>query len=286
MRPGRRAGADVVHSAGIPAPQRAKGPFMSQWLLWSILSMATGSPITAGVLVLALWWAGDRFTFRVLPDPFRFLGRWRRMGQLRRTLAVNPHDRRARYELAERLLDSGRAREAAEVLRPNVEAGDEDAHTAFVMGAALGRTGAFDQAERALELARQQDPRFRAGEIDLELGRQRLARGDAAAAREALTHLLGERPGSVEGRYLLARACAALGDAAAARAAREEGWRDYQTLPPFHRRHERRYAWRLKPWRPALVLLAIIAGALLLGAVCRAHPAAMSSAPPAYSADE
>jgi tetratricopeptide (TPR) repeat protein len=242
---------------------------MSNWLLWMILSWITGSPVAAAVVLLLLWWAGDRFTFRVLPDPFRFLGRWRRMAQLRSTLAVNPHDRRARYELSERLLEGGRAREAAEALRPNVEAGDEDARTAFVMGAALGRTGAYEQAERALEVARQDDPRFRAGEIDLELARQRVARGDHAGAREALARLLEQRPGSVEGRYLLARACDAMGDSAAARAAREDGWRDYQTLPRFQRRHERRFAWRLKPWRPLLVAAAVAAGLLLLASVCR-----------------
>jgi Flp pilus assembly protein TadD len=244
---------------------------MSQWLIWSLLSLVTGSPITAGVILLVFWWAGDRFTFRVLPDPFRFLGRWRRMGQLRRTIEVNPHDRRARYELAERLLETGRPREAAEMLRPNVEAGDEDTRTAYVMGAALGRTGAYEQAERALALAREEDPRFRAGEIDLELARQRLSRGDAAAAREALDRLLVERPGSVEGRYLLARALERLGDAAGARAARETAWRDYQTLPRFQRKHERRFAWRLKPWRPALVGLAIVAALVLLHSACSGH---------------
>jgi len=240
---------------------------VSQWMLWSLLSLVTGSPVGAAVLLLVLW-AGDRFTFRVLPDPLRFLGRWRRMAQLRRTLDVNPHDRRARYELAERLLDAGHPRQAADTLRPNVEAGDEDARTAYVMGAALGRTGAFEQAERALELARQEDPRFRAGEIDLELGRQRLDRGDHAGARDALGRLLEQRPGSVEGRYLLARALDRLGEAAAARDAREQAWRDYQTLPRFHRKHERRFAWRLKPWRPALVAVAIVAAVLLLGSVC------------------
>ena len=181
----------------------------------------TGSPLTAGLAVLLLWWLGDRFTFRLFPDPLRFLGRWRRMSQLRTTLGVNPHDRRARFELAERLLEGGRPRQAAEVLRPNIEAGDEDAHTAFVMGAALGRTGAHEQAERALALAREEDPRYRAGEIDLELGRQRVARGDWAAAREAHERLLVERPGSVEGRYLLGRALSGMGDEPAARKVRE-----------------------------------------------------------------
>src|SRR5512138_243214 len=124
---------------------REEGPPVSQWMLWGLASWLTGSPLTAGLAVLLLWWLGDRFTFRLFPDPLRFLGRWRRMAQLRATLGVNPHDRRARFELAERLLEGGRPRQAAEVLRPNIEAGDEDAHTAFVMGAALGRTGAFGQ---------------------------------------------------------------------------------------------------------------------------------------------
>lgn len=232
---------------------------MSNWMLWWLLSWITGSPLTAGIVLLVFWWLGDRFTFGVLPDPFRFAGRWRRMAQLRRTLGVNPHDRRARFELAERLLEGGRPARAAEVLRPNVEAGDEDARTAFVMGAALGRTGAYEQAERALELARQEDPRFRSGEIDLELGRQRVARGDFAGAREALERLLVERPGSVEGRYLLGRALSGLGDGARARAVREEAWREYKLLPRFHRRHERRFAWRIKPWRPVAIGLAVIA---------------------------
>ena len=240
----------------------------TSWLLWIILSWITGSPVLAAVVLLVAWWLGDRATFRLLPDPLRLLGRWRRMAQLQATLQVNPHDRRARFELAERLLESRRPRQAAEMLRPNVEAGDEDVRTAFVMGAALGRSGAVEQAERALEVARAQEPRFRAGEIDLELGRQRVARGDHAGAREALERLLRERPGTVEGRWLLARALSGLGDAAGAREARAQAWREYTALPRFHRRHERPFAWRIKPWRPALVALVAIAALSLGGMVC------------------
>lgn len=239
-------------------------------MLWILLSWVTGSPVGALVALAALWWLGDRFTFRLLPDPVRPFARWRRTGQLREALRVNPHDRRARFELAERLLEARRPREAAEVLRPNVEAGDEDPHTAFVMGAALGRSGSFEAAERALAIAREQDPRFRAGEIDLELGRLRVARGDHAGAREALTRLLVERPGTVEGRGLLARALDGLGEADAARRTRDEAWREYAALPRFHRRHERPFAWRLRPWRPLSVALAVVVLLLLLG---RAVPA-------------
>ncbi|HET6436528.1 MAG TPA: tetratricopeptide repeat protein [Anaeromyxobacter sp.] len=231
---------------------------MSSWVLWALLSWATGNPILALLMMAAAWWLGDRLTFRVLPDPLGLFRRWNRVRRLRTTLQVNSHDRRARFELAELLLEGGHPRKAAAVLRPNIEAGDEDARTAFVMGAALGRSGAYEQGERALELARAEDPRFRAGEIDLELGRQRLAGRDFERARRALERLLSERPGSIEGRYLLGRALAGLGDETGARAVREEAWREYKLLPRFQRRHERRFAWRIKPWRPALMAVAVL----------------------------
>jgi tetratricopeptide (TPR) repeat protein len=240
---------------------------MSQWMLWYLLSWLTGSPLFGLVALAVVWWLGDRFTFRLLPDPLRPFGRWRRTGQLRRTIEVNPHDRRARLELAQLLLDARRPGEAARVLRPNVEAGDDDVHTAFTLGAALARSGDGDTAERVLTHARTLEPGFRAGEIDLELGKLRVRRGDFAGARAALDQVLAPRPGSVEARYFLARALAGLGQPADARRVRDEAWREYAVLPRFHRRQERPFAWRLKPWRPALVLAAVLVAAALAGSL-------------------
>jgi thioredoxin-like negative regulator of GroEL len=236
---------------------------MGTLLQWYVLAWLTGSPIGAAVLLFAIWWLTDRFTFRLFPSPVRMVRRWRRIAELRRTIATNPHDRRARFELSELLLEARRARAAVEVLRPNVEAGDDDVHTAFTMGAALARSGFAEQAEKALAAARAEEPGFRMGEIDLELGRMRLALSDFAGAREALERVVALRPGTVQGRALLARALDGLGDRAGARRERDAAWREYASLPRFHRRHERPYAWRLRPWRPVLVALAVLAAVFL-----------------------
>jgi tetratricopeptide (TPR) repeat protein len=238
---------------------------MSNFLLFTLLTMLTGSPLVGLLVVLAIWWLGDRATFQVLPDPFRWGARWRRRGQLRRALETNPSDRRARFELADLWLEAGRPAEAVATLRPNIEAGDDDVHTAHLWGTALGRSGAHEAAEKALAVARAAEPCFRAGELDLELGRQRLERGDLAGAREALERLLELRPGTVEGRWYLARALTGLGDQAGAERRRQEAWSEYLALPAFRRRSQRRFAWRIKPWRPALVGLAVL-GAIWLAA--------------------
>jgi predicted Zn-dependent protease len=241
---------------------------MSQWMQWMLLSWITGSPIGSLLVLALIWWLGDRATFRVLPDPIRLLRRRGRAARLRRDLSANPHDRRARLELAQLLLELRRPRQAAEVLRPNVEAGDDDVHTAFTLGAAAARSGDAERAERCLAVARERDPAFRVGEIDLEVGRLRVRRGDSAGAVEPLSRLVAERPGTVEGRFWLARALEGQGDAAGAARVREEAWREYAALPRFRRQHERPYAWRMRPWRPALVAVAVaLAAALALRGV-------------------
>ncbi|HTT72168.1 MAG TPA: tetratricopeptide repeat protein [Anaeromyxobacteraceae bacterium] len=233
------------------------------WLLWYLLASLTGHPLGVLLAILVIGWLGDRLSFGWLPSPLRLMARLRRIGELRRTLATNPHDRRARLELADLLLKR-RPQEAAALARQNVEAGDEDVPTVFLLGAALARSGSLERAEQVLSFAEKAEPGFRMGEIDLELGRLRLARGDFDGAQEVLTRFVAQRPGTVEGRYLLARALAGRGDLEGARRVRAEGWREYRTLPRFRRREERPFAARLRPLRSALVLGVAVAAALLV----------------------
>jgi len=246
-------------------------------MLWMLLTWLTGSPFASLLFLVLIWWLGDRVTFRVLPDPLRLFHRWSRTASLRRTLSANPHDRRARLELANLLLEMRRPREAAELLEPNVEAGDDDVHTTFAMGAALARSGSPERGEQFLAAARTRDPAFRMGEIDLEVARLRLRRGDAAGAIEPLARFVAERPGTVEGRFWLARALAIRGDKSGAARVRDEAWREYAALPRFRRQRERPYAWRLRPARPALVAAAVVVAVAL---VLRGVLPAISARPP------
>ena len=236
---------------------------MGKWLQWIVLTALTGNPILAGILVLVVWWIADRFTLGILPDPFRLTRRWMRAGALRRQLAVNPNDRRARLELAMLLVERKGYADALALVKPNVAAGDDDPATLFVMAQACFGTGHPEQGEMLLDEAIGQDPNFRMGEVHLERARWRLQRKDPKGALAALLDLTRARPGTVEGKVLLARAHQAIGDGAAAAQARREAWLEYANAPRFQRRRDRWWAWRANPARPLLYVAIALTGSLL-----------------------
>lgn len=236
---------------------------MSKLFQWWILSALIGNPILAAIILIAVWWTADRFTLGLLPDPFRIVRRWMRMSTLRRTLAQNPNDRRARLELGIFLVEQKRYAAAVELLKPNLAAGDDDPATLFTMGVACLGAGHTRQGELFLDETEQRDPNFRMGELHLVRGRFRLQRGEAAQALESLKALVAARPGTVEGKVLMAQAHQQLGDDVAAAYAKKDAWGDYVHAPRFQRRRDRLWAWRANPARPLTYLaIALVCGAL------------------------
>ncbi|ATB31148.1 hypothetical protein MEBOL_004610 [Melittangium boletus DSM 14713] len=240
---------------------------MKGWLLWMLLSRLTGSPVFSALGVFGLLWLLDRTTVGILPRPLRALGRWRRASALQRALHTNPHDRRARYELADLWVGWGRYAAAVDVLKPNLEAGDDDAATLFLLGVAYLGAGDKARGELLLAEAAKVDPHHQMGAIELERGRFRLKRGDFKGAIEALQRLREARPGTVEGRVLLARALDRDGRDGEGALMREEAWKEYVAAPSFQRRRERLWAWRARPSRPLAYGVALVAGLVLCGSL-------------------
>ncbi len=249
---------------------------MSYYLQWLILRSITGSPIGSALFLVAFWFVVDRYTLGVLPDPFKFVARWRRERQLAHAMRLNPNDRRARLERAQLLLQRGQAKAAVAMLKPNLEHGDDDLETVFTLGAACAEAGYVDQGEKLLAHVIDADPDFRVGEVYLVLGRTRLQRRDYAQAKAALDVLLTHRQGTVEGRVLLARALDGLGDDGRAALMKDEAWAEFSHAPRFQRRVERWWAWRARPSRPALYAAVVVLVAFVvfkaLGPVWRDLP--------------
>lgn len=257
---------------------------MSTWMMWLILSSLTGSPLLSLAVVVVLVWTMDRFTLQLLPRPLRFIHRWRRAGQLERTLMANTHDRRARFELAELRVGQGRYTAAVELLKPNLEAGDEDVDTLFLLGVAYLGAKEVAKGELLLDEAAKLNPDYRHGSIELERGRLRLACGDVKGSVEALERFVRGRHGTIEGRTLLAKALDKAGRDADAALMRDDAWKEYVAAPGFQRRRERMWAWRARPSRPityaALVLVALVLGFQVLSQL----PAPMDPSANPYAA--
>jgi hypothetical protein len=233
---------------------------MSGYFMWIILTAITGSPLGSAVVLILFWLGIDRVALGIFPDPVRWVMRWRRTGMLERTLVGNPHDGRARLELAQLYVERGKGKAAVDVLRPTFDTGADDIQSVFTMGEACLQAGYVEQGEKLLEHAEDLNPDFRVGEIHLVRGRQRLARGDFQGAKSALETLVKTRRGTITGRGLLSKAMAGLGDDAGAALMRDEAWNEYVSAPRFQRRKERLWAWRARPSRPATYLLLVILG--------------------------
>jgi len=255
---------------------------MNSWLSFSMLWMITGNPIAAGAIVLACYAVADWYTFGFLRGCARAIAHFQRARRLRTSLAMNPHDRKARAELGEILVEHARWTSAIEVVKPLVAADPHDPQALWLLGLACLGTGKAKEGEVFLLELHDADPEFRRGTALLEIGRARLARRDASA-REILGHYVKAHPHHVEGRFLLARTHLLAGDEAAATAERARCWAEYETSLPYQRRQERKWAWRARPSRPALYAAIGLAGIAVIGIgmqrkpVARFHPADVRS---------
>lgn len=222
------------------------------WTVWLavLFGFLIGHPWLVLLVIALAWWGFDRAWIGAWNGPRRALRRRRDLARLRTRLAVNPNDRDARHGVAEWLVSKGRCDEALALVEQNLAAGDDDVDTLLLAGkAAFGssRPQADEQAVEWLGTARERASNLRRPVIDLELGRGFSRHRRWAEARDALELHCAAQPGSVEGRVLLARAHAELGDAAASTRERAEAWASYRAKPPFQRRRERPWAWRAKP---------------------------------------
>ena len=161
------------------------------------------------------------------------------------------------------------------MLQPNL-AQDDDNDTLFAMGVASYGAGDRTLGEKLLTTVVERAPQFRYGGALLELGRFRLAGGDATSARSLLEQYCALNSSSVEGRVLLSRAWAQTGDSERASQLRNEAWKVFVDLPGFQRRKERLWAYRANPARAGVVVAIVIA---LIGMLIAASSAAHASQP-------
>ncbi len=246
--------------------------------LWALFSLALQWPWLTLIVLASVVVFLNRTSIGVFDDPIRRWGRRRREGQLRRLVLENTHNDNARLELAQLLNDRGAFEDAMLMLRPALDRGETRVEAVFTMGAACLGAGYGSQG---YQLLAQVPATFRMGEVDLVLGRSQLAQKSFAEAKSSFERFVQQRRGSVQGRVLLAQACDGLGQRSEAANHRAAAWHEYETSPRYVQRVERRWAWRIKPHRPAF--FAVLAASAMAGLVWLAAQTPTTSYAPSVS---
>jgi len=224
---------------------------MGKFLLFALLTMLTGSPWTALLVVLALYLL---FDFQYLGFARSAVG-WIKVAgeirELRSDVSLNPHNASAQNDLGRLLVLNGRAQEAVAPLERAIERLDDLDETNYYLGLAYLKTGRERDGVARIEQALAINPRFRYGEPYLRLGEHYLTMGRYDDALAMLKQQGEIHTSSVEGLYQLGETYRRMGDPAQARDAYRKSITAFRQSPRYKRREERRWVWRarLALWR-------------------------------------
>jgi tetratricopeptide (TPR) repeat protein len=212
---------------------------MSRFFLFALLTWITGNPLLAILVIIALslpgWWAGSRHAWRL----GRRMRAWGEAGRLRRALAVNPHDVKARTELGAILVRQGRFQEARGELTQAMPRADDLPQANYSLGLCLLHDGEVERGRELVEKALALNPKFGYGEPYLRLGDFRSERGEWAQAAERYRQATAIHSSSVEGWFKLGEALNHLGRRDEGRTALQEAIASYRTAPWYRRAEDR-----------------------------------------------
>ena len=215
---------------------------MTRFFLFALLTWITGNPLLAVLVIIALslpgWWAGSRWAFRLS----RKIRAWGEAGRLRRALALNPHDAKARMDLGGILARQRRFREARAELEQALPRVDDLPEANYFLGLCLMNDGEAERGRALVERALAINPKFGYGEPHLRLGDFHANRAEWGAAADRYRQATDIYGSSVEGWCKLGRRCDALGRPDEARAALQEALASYRTAPWYRRSDDR-------PWK-------------------------------------
>lgn len=214
---------------------------MKTFGLYMLLSLLTGNPFLALVILLLIFFLAERRFVGILPDVFQPWRRANRVRQLKKEVQVNPADAEAFLELGETYFRQGKYRQALSFLEnaSGKMAGHPLFH--FYLGASSYHLGKIEEGKRQIEKAAEINPKASLGEPYVYLIRIYL---EEKQHGEKIEHLFNQllRYGSPRTFYQAGKLFLNAGDKERARRLFRETIENYEACRGALRRMYRRWA--------------------------------------------
>jgi len=219
---------------------------LTRALIFYLVTRLTGSPIAALAVLIGLYLA---FDYQVTGFLRRGLATVRRGGEiteLKRVVALNPHNAAALSDLGRLLVIGNKAREASDYLQRAYARLSDTAETTYYLGLAQLRCGQAAEGEALILKALQINPRFRYGEPVLRLAEYYAATGRSDAAGNFFERFFSIHASSVEGHYKCGLFRMRLGDASRAETHFQKAVAAFDLSQAFKKREERLWAYKAR----------------------------------------
>ncbi|MEC4685984.1 MAG: hypothetical protein VST71_09675 [Nitrospirota bacterium] len=219
---------------------------MSKFFLFYILYWMLGNPIIALLVILLISFTIDRTYFGFVPDPFKAFNRAGRINELRRIVAINPHDARSLKELGIFMFEKKKYGKAVEYFERAANKMSDDPEFNYYYGVSIAKNGDIRKGWEYVAAALEASPGLKYGEPYLLMAEVFIDNNDYSSALPLLESFEKIHSSSSRGLYQMGLVKLKLG-------MKEEGMRYlkksievFKAAPRFKRKLDRKWAWKAR----------------------------------------
>ncbi len=213
-------------------------------LLFSILTMLTGNPLIALLILVAFYLAVDIRYFGISRKLLNLVHDEATIRDLKRQVAINPSNASALENLGRLCVIRKRYHASIRYLEQAMDRMEDSDEANYYLGLAYLKTGRGEEGLARINKALAINPRLLYGEPYLRLGEYYQDQGKLEDARTLLNKFTEIHSSSSEGFYQLGRLYLALGDHVKAREMFKKAYEVFRMSPWYKKKIDRPWAWK------------------------------------------
>jgi tetratricopeptide (TPR) repeat protein len=219
---------------------------MSKLFLFYILYWMLGNPIIALLVILLISFTIDRTYFGFVPDPFKVFKAAGRINELRRIIAINPHDARSLKELGIFMFEKKKYGNAVEYFERAANRMSDDPEFNCYYGISIAKNGDIRKGREYVAAALKVSPNLKYGEPYLMMADVFIDNNDYNSALPLLESFEKIHSSSSRGLYQMGLVKLKLGMKEEGMSYLKKSIEVFKASPRFRRKLDRKWAWKAR----------------------------------------